>query len=75
MAKKKEGLTARQKDYLRLMLLPYKDIQKALFVEESTVKTMLKLICKKLKTQKRHSAVIKAVKTGLIGIDEVYIND
>ena len=73
MAKKKEGLTARQKDYLRLMLLPYKEIADILFVEETTVKTMIRHICKKIKTPKRHSAVVKAVKEGLIHIDEVKI--
>lgn len=61
MAKKKEGLTSRQRDYICLMMLPIREQAKRLIVENTTAKTMNRIICKKYNTKYRGIAVLRAL--------------
>lgn len=76
MAKpRNEGLTKREFDVLKQLCLKKPEIAKKLFISENTVQTHLTKIYDKLQVHSREQALIKALKTGIITIDEVITND
>ena len=68
-----EALTERETEVLKLLALgkANKQISRALFVEEKTVKTHVSSILRKLGVRSRTQAALHAVRTGLVGIDEL----
>ena len=66
-AKKKEVLTPREKEILSILSsgCTNKDIAKALFISEKTVKSHLNSIFKKLNVSRRIQAILYAVNRGL----------
>jgi len=65
--KTKEGLTPREQEILRLLSKgsTNKEIAKALFISEKTVKSHLNSIFKKLNVSRRLQAILYAIKRGL----------
>jgi len=65
--KTKEGLTPREKEVLRLLTQgsTNKEIAKALFISEKTVKSHLNSIFRKLKVSRRLQAILYAIRRGL----------
>jgi DNA-binding NarL/FixJ family response regulator len=65
--KTKEGLTQREYEVLRLLTKgsTNKEISKALFISEKTVKSHLNSIFRKLKVSRRLQAILYAIKRGL----------
>jgi len=65
--KKKEGLTSREQEVLRILSKgsTNKEIAKALFISEKTVKSHLNSIFKKLNVSRRLQAILYAIKRGL----------
>jgi DNA-binding NarL/FixJ family response regulator len=63
-----EPLTARELQVLRLMAdgLPNKQISAVLAVSESTIKFHVNAILRKLNSQSRTEAVVRAARSGLI---------
>jgi NarL family two-component system response regulator LiaR len=68
-----EALTERETEVLKLLALgkANKQISRALFVEEKTVKTHVSSILRKLGVRSRTQAALHAVRTGLVSIDEL----
>ena len=68
-----ETLTERETEVLKLLARgkTNKQIARALSVEEKTVKTHVSSILTKLGFQSRTQAALHAVRTGLVGIDEL----
>ena len=76
MAKpRNENLTERELDVLKLLCFKKPEIAKKLFISTSTVQTYINNLYDKLYVHSREQALIKALKTGIITIDEVTIND
>jgi len=65
--KTKEGLTPREQEVLRLLTKgsTNKEIAKALFISEKTVKSHLNSIFRKLKVSRRLQAILYAIRRGL----------
>jgi len=65
--KTKEGLTQREQEVLRLLTKgsTNKEIAKALFISEKTVKSHLNSIFRKLKVSRRLQAILYAIRRGL----------
>lgn len=68
-------LSAREKEVLRLFCFSYSQIAERLFIQPSSVKTHGFNILEKLECKTKTAAVIKAIKEGLIDIEEVEINE
>lgn len=68
-----EPLTARELEVLRLVALgrANKEISGELFIEDKTVKAHVSSILRKLGVRSRTQAALYAVKTGLVGLDEI----
>ncbi len=68
-----EALTERETEVLKLLALgkANKQISRALFVEEKTVKTHVSSILRKLSVRSRTQAALHAVRAGLVSIDEL----
>ena len=68
-----EALTERETEVLKFLALgkANKQISRSLFVEEKTVKTHVSSILRKLGVRSRTQAALHAVRTGLVGIDEL----
>jgi DNA-binding NarL/FixJ family response regulator len=67
----KYQLTARQVDVLKLCCFEKKDIAKKLYITPSTVQTHYVDAYKNLLTNNKTEAIIKALKTGLIRLEEI----
>ncbi len=69
---KREGLSEREIDVLRLMSKGYnnRQISRALWISEATVKTHVSHIFKKLDVTDRTQAVLHAVRTGIVDVQE-----
>jgi len=65
--KTKEGLTPREQEVLRFLTkgTTNKEIAKALFISEKTVKSHLNSIFRKLKVSRRLQAILYAIRRGL----------
>lgn len=70
-----ENLTERELDVLKLSCFSKQEIAGRLFVTNATVCTHVGNIYSKLRVQNSAQALIKALKTGIITIDEVITND
>ena len=70
-----ENLTERELDVLKLLCFKKSEISKKLFISVTTVQTHLINIYDKLQVHSREQALIKALKTGIITIDEVITNE
>lgn len=68
-------LSKREKEVLRLLFFSYAEIAEKLFIQPSTAKTHANRILEKLNCRNKTAAVIKAIKQGLIDIEEVEINE
>lgn len=76
MAKpRNENLTEREVDVLKLLYFKKSEIAQKLFISPTTVQAHLIHIYDKLQIHSREQALIKALKTGIITINEVSIND
>ena len=63
-------LTKREYDVLRYIYFEIDEIAKRLCISTATVKTYLQGLRSKLDCDKRHKIVLRALKQGLIKIDE-----
>ena len=75
MRPKNENLSERELDVLKLFCLKKPEIAKKLFISTTTVQSHSNHIFEKLHVHSREQALIKALKTGIITIDEVPINE
>ena len=69
------SLTERELDVLKLLYFTKPEIAKKLFISVNTVQTHLINVYGKLHVHSREQALIKALKTGIITIDEVPTNE
>lgn len=69
------NLSKREKEVLRLLFFSYAEIAEKLFIQPSTAKTHGNRILEKLSCKTKGAAVIKAIKQGLIDIEEVEIDE
>lgn len=60
---------------LKLLCFKKSEISKKLFISTTTVQSHIKHIYEKFYVHSREQALIKALKTGIITIDEVITND
>lgn len=70
-----DDLTIRELDVLKLFCFKKPEIAKKLFISVTTVQTHSNKIYDKLQVHSREQALIKALKTGIITIDEVITNE
>jgi DNA-binding CsgD family transcriptional regulator len=63
-------LTRREYDVLKYIYFEIDEIAERLSISTATVKTYLQGLRSKLKCDKRHKIVLRALKQGLIKIDE-----
>lgn len=63
-------LTKREYDVLRYIYFEIDEIAERLSISAATVRTYLQGLRSKLKCDKRHKIVLRALKQGLIKIDE-----
>lgn len=76
MAKpRNKNLTEREIDVLKLLCFKKSEIAQKLFISVTTVQTHLINIYDKLHVHSREQALIKALKTGIITVDEVPTNE
>ena len=68
-------LTKREKEVLKLFCFNSEKISEKLLIQVSTVKTHTNRVLEKLHCKSRTSALIGAVKLGLITIDDIEINE
>ena len=70
---KPEALTPRETEVLKLVArgMANKQIARELFVEEKTVKAHVSGVLRKLNVSSRTQAALHAVRTGLVGLDEL----
>ena len=68
-------LSEREKEVLRLFCLVNPKIAKRLFIQTSSVRTHTVNIFSKLNCNSKAAAVVKAIKLGLIDIEDVEINE
>ena len=71
MKRKENELTSREKEVLKYITLPSKEIAKRLFVERNTIQTHINNILKKFKASNRQTALLKALELGLLKIEEI----
>lgn len=66
-----ENLTECELDVLKLLCFKKSEISKKLFISVTTVQTHSNKIYDKLQVHSREQALIKALKTGIITIDDI----
>jgi len=75
MRPKIEKLSERELNVLKLLCFKRPEIAKKLFISTTTVNAHICHIYEKLYVHTREQALIKALKKGIITIDEVITND
>lgn len=70
-----EKLTKRELDVLRLMAYPWSEIQEKLNIKTPTLRTHVAHIHQKLCSENRAETLIKALKKGLIKLDEIEVKN
>ena len=70
-----ENLTERELDVLKLLCFKKPDLAKKLFISKTTVQTHVNNIFDKLQVHSCEQALIKALKTGIITINEVITDE
>lgn len=71
MKRKENELTSREKEVLKYIALPRKEIAKRLFVTEQTISSHICAILSKLHTHSKTAALLKALELGLLKIEEI----
>lgn len=71
MGKKENELTSREKEVLKLIALPRKEIAKRLFIELTTLKRHITNIYKKLQTNDKAIAILTAIEKGIISNEDI----
>ena len=69
------SLTERELNVLKLLCFKKPEIAQKLFISTTTVQSHIIHIYEKFHVHSREQALIKALKTGIITIDEVITND
>lgn len=68
-------LTEREKQVLKLLCLPNSEIAQRLNITARTVKSHVRNIFTKLTCSNRAEAIAKAIKKGIIQVQEVYTDE
>ena len=68
-------ISKREREVLRLICLTNPQIAKRLGISIRTVKTYVRHLFEKLGCESRTEAAIKAIKEGIIQVQEVYTNE
>ena len=68
---KREELTSREKEVLKYIALPRKEIAKRLFIEVTSVKQHICNIYKKLKTNDKAIAILTAIEKGILKNEDI----
>ena len=71
MRRKENELTSREKEVLKYITLPSKEIAKRLFVERNTIQTHINNILKKFKASNRQTALLKALELGIVKCEDI----
>ncbi|MBQ1988273.1 MAG: response regulator transcription factor [Clostridia bacterium] len=71
MRRKENELTSREKEVLKLIALPRKEIAKRLFIELTTLKRHITNIYKKLQTNDKAIAILTAIEKGIISNEDI----
>lgn len=71
MRRKENGLTSREKEVLKLIALPRKEIAKRLFIGLTTLKRHITNIYKKLQTNDKAIAILTAIEKGIIKNEDI----
>ena len=68
-------LTKREKEFLCHAGLKTKNIAAKLFVSQTSIKTHLNNIYQKMHSHSKHESIVKALKKGIITVDELVIEN
>ena len=68
-------LTEREKQVLKLLCLPNSEIAQRLCITAITVKSHVRHIFNKLVCENRQKALIKALKLGVVTLNDIEVND
>ena len=68
-------ISEKEKAILRMLTLQDKQIAQELYISLSTVKTYVHNILNKLSVDSRQKALIKALKLGVVTLNDIEVND